>query len=137
MKNLALFEQVAEHVLPTPEKLFMSSWVGDHPYRAESKEEALCSTTACVAGWACILSGEAKLVTKIGVSGKPHKYWQSPSDGWEDGGMRLFGPEDEDEEIALSILFFTGGERALEVLDLVANKGTSLPDAIAQTGHLA
>lgn len=135
MKNLDLFIKVADRVLKDEERLFMPNWIGMQPYElgVESKEEAMCNTTACVAGWGCILSGEANLHVTTDHKGVKYAYWESPYDGWERTAINLFGPETDGEEDDLTALFYSSEERALHVLRAVRDEGLTVGEALERS----
>jgi hypothetical protein len=61
--NVKLLRQIKKHILKNPDRLYMGEGIlvgepGDAlPIWEANKEFPECGTTACIAGWACILSG--------------------------------------------------------------------------------
>ena len=62
MKNIPLARKVMEQIRNEPDKFDMSTWVSTAnslvPDSEISIENMDCGTTACFAGWACILNGD-------------------------------------------------------------------------------
>jgi hypothetical protein len=52
--NVELLQRVKQHILEEPRRLDMDDW-------AHTSNEAPCGTQACIAGWACVLTGKATL----------------------------------------------------------------------------
>lgn len=135
MLNKDLFNKVMSHALMNEGSLYMPNWIGRHPYDAvESREQAVCNTTACFAGWACIFSGESELITDTLNNGKEFVYWSEPEDGWEEAAHRVLNPmADWDLESQLHNLFHSSKDRVIPTLRLIRDEGYTLSEALDET----
>lgn len=140
MKNFELFKQVADMVVGDEARLNMGSWITTLYPSAETREEAVCKTTACIAGWACILSGAAEFEesNSCGVDdceycdGLPlMKRWIEPREGWASAAVDALGSSSQAEQDAMYVLFYTTDARALEVLRRVS-EGEDLTSVVGE-----
>lgn len=54
--NVALFKEIRKRILAEPTQFHMGSWFNTHPH---------CNTTACIAGWACVLESKEQDIATI------------------------------------------------------------------------
>lgn len=100
--NVALLEQIKEQVLAHPEHVNMREWIQDSASIEEPHEFLLdvpcwlgnpeqfvrCNTTACIAGWAVILSPSQEEIEHLAIETVALKYLGLN----HDQGRRLFFP---------------------------------------------
>ncbi len=117
MANVELIEKILKHIDEEPKRLDMNAWVKDRE----------CGTTACVAGWACILDGRA---TWSAVDGWVPEGDNGEDDGaWARQGMYALGIS----EGLASWLFHTFEDTALNVLYALRD-GASESDVLRPFG---
>lgn len=100
--NVALLEQIKEQVLAHPEHVNMREWIRDSASDEEShaflsevsrwlgnpERFVRCNTTACIAGWAVILSPSQEGIEHLAIETAALKYLGLN----HDQGRRLFFP---------------------------------------------
>lgn len=89
--NVALLRKVQKHILEEPRRLDMHYWE-----KNVSEEVSPCGTVACIAGWACLLSG-MKVEGTVNYPIEAIKLLRIPSGNyWEGGSLadRLFLAKD-------------------------------------------
>ncbi len=88
--NKELLERVAQHIEAEPRRLQMSSWV-------EASPKSPCGTTACIAGWAVLLTAP-DFDAALDVARTPTLDDEGADDSWahEARVLRTVGREDED-----------------------------------------
>jgi hypothetical protein len=96
--NLKLIRRVLRHVKADLRRLEMSHYFRFHGKDSESKSIPACGTTACCAGWACILA-DAKTQSQI-----EQKILQMDASNWGTGyyfnrGKYLLGLTEGEAEI--------------------------------------
>lgn len=88
--NKELFEKIKERILAQPEHFHMSSFIDSEDDEYGSAEELLkeidisdmkCGTTACIAGWACLLTNsDPREVTESGFEVVAMRVLDIPND---------------------------------------------------------
>lgn len=56
MHNIALLNEVMDHIEAHPDRHTQGTWIGSYPVG-----EFSCQTVGCFAGWACLLSDEVEV----------------------------------------------------------------------------
>jgi hypothetical protein len=56
--NVRLLRRVQKHIEAEPRRMKMKLWLDRNPFERERSALPPCGTTACIAGWALILSGK-------------------------------------------------------------------------------
>jgi hypothetical protein len=85
MVNVQLLEQTMRHIIDHPETHDQGIWVSD-------KED--CGTTACFAGWACLLSGAKQYDVTLSQS----TFSADTASGWiraDDLAVQLLGIDED------------------------------------------
>lgn len=137
MQNLELFQAVADRVLGNENRLNMASWANSpHGDPTEDREQNMCNTTACVAGWVCIEGGLSELHKGSDCGWDDCDlcngyHWLEPSNGWDRAALDALGL-DSDERRLMNGLFYSSDERALHVLRRVAREGATLAEAMSE-----
>jgi hypothetical protein len=107
--NWELLEQVVKHAEEEPRRFNMETWYtdaadyvkgnvefeefnGEHDFKLNGPEELPpCATIGCLAGSACILSGEAPVHFTETYKGVTIVHYDPPSGGWFENGQRVLG----------------------------------------------
>lgn len=126
MANMKLLREVMDTILAKPDEWDQGSWAVIKP----EAEGGACRTAYCVAGWACVLSGEQLRYEEAPISYIPripmargYLYADYTEDGVDIGERAQFHLDLD--EITADILF--DGDNSLETIkhyvDVIGEKG--------------
>ena len=90
--NVRLLRRIQRHILAEPGRLDMSSWAQDVSSRASAPS---CGTTACIAGWAVILTEASKRKIRNLTKQLPYEIVPDNYTFDEDAAARLLGFDSE------------------------------------------
>lgn len=116
--NAELGTKIRDFIVTNPKRHWQKDWTEENP------EE--CGTTACLAGWACIIGMELPLrqsdprrwdaETGTWVPYPGNFFWREPAGGWGDNATTLLGIS---QDMADALFLRTDNETALDALTML------------------